>query len=120
MDASQLAPHANDDSLLDEDASIFNQAAQLVCEGNKIAAIRLVHIRYDVSLKVGKDAVDLIEKGQQVDKEDWLIASHFLRSGSISAVRKTAFKRPGGNRPLESFSSISAYVDPPRSPGGAS
>ena len=71
LDASQLLPQKNPISLLGDDASTFSQAAQLLREGNKIAAIRLLRDRYDVSLLVAKEAADLLEKGQKVDIE-WL------------------------------------------------
>ena len=54
-----------------DDASTVDQAIQLINEGNKIAAIRLLRTHYDVSLKVAKDAADMLAQGQNVDME-WL------------------------------------------------
>jgi ribosomal protein L7/L12 len=71
LDAGLLNPHENRTYLPKDDASTISQAAQLVKEGDKIAAIRLLRNHYDVSLKVAKDATDLLEKGQTVDME-WL------------------------------------------------
>jgi ribosomal protein L7/L12 len=71
LDDSLLNSPGNKVNLPIDDESTIGQAAQLVKEGDKIAAIRLLRNHYDVSLKVAKDAADLLEKGQTVDME-WL------------------------------------------------
>jgi ribosomal protein L7/L12/uncharacterized protein YbaR (Trm112 family) len=81
LDASQLAPQVNLAPTPVDDASTFSQATQLIKEGEKIAAIRLIRNRYDVSLMVAKDAADLLEKGQYVDIE-WLK----IRAGKVASA----------------------------------
>ena len=71
LDAGLLTSHENKIYSPMNESSTIGQAAQLVKEGDKIAAIRLLRNHYDVSLKVAKDAADLLEKGQTVDME-WL------------------------------------------------
>jgi ribosomal protein L7/L12 len=67
IDSNQLSPQVNHISSPANDASIINQAAQLIRNGNKMAAIHLLRSHYDVSLKLAKDAADLLDKGRPVD-----------------------------------------------------
>ena len=71
LDAGLITSQENKIHLPMDDASIIDQAVQLLQDGDKIAAIRLLRNHYDISLKVAKDAADLLEKGQAVDIE-WL------------------------------------------------
>jgi LSD1 subclass zinc finger protein len=71
LDASRLPPSNTFVASPAEDAATLSQAAQLIREGKQIAAIRLLRNRYDISLKVAKEAADLLEKGENVDIQ-WL------------------------------------------------
>jgi ribosomal protein L7/L12 len=71
IDASKFQPQYPAFSSLVDDGATLGLAVQLIQQGDKIGAIRLLRNRYDVSLKVAKDAADLMETGQEVDMA-WL------------------------------------------------
>jgi len=95
LDANLLTAHENRFSLSSEDASTISQATQLVREGNKVEAIRLLRNQYDVSLKVAKEAADLLEMGQTVDMEWLKLRANQAASPSVKYPAESA---PRGNR----------------------
>jgi LSD1 subclass zinc finger protein len=71
VDSSQLSPQVNQTYTPANDVLTISQATKLIQDGKKIAAIHLLRSYYDVSLKVAKEAADLLERGEKVDME-WL------------------------------------------------
>jgi LSD1 subclass zinc finger protein len=84
LEASRLPPLNTIVASPADDALTLSQASQIIREGDKIAAIRLLRNRYDISLKVAKEAADLLEKGENVDIE-WL-KWRASRSASINVT----------------------------------
>ena len=97
LDARLFTSHESQIGLPIDGAFTIGEAAQLLKEGDKIAAIRLLRNHYDISLKVAKDAADLLEKGQTVDME-WLKMRANQAASSI--VKLPPEPAHGGSRSL--------------------
>ena len=73
-----------------DSAAVMSQATKLILEGKKIDAIKLLREQFDVSLKVAKEATELLEKGQPVDV-GWLKekANQLAFTASRSSSKET-------------------------------
>jgi LSD1 subclass zinc finger protein len=101
LDASQLMQPASQAAAPVDDDATFSQATQLIRDGKKIEAIKLLRLQYDLSLKVAKEAADRLDQGQIVDIQ-WLkiqanrAATPYVKQAPDKSDLKVTPLIPGG------------------------